>query len=116
MLKTNALFCDEVVAKGEIAALDEIYSADAKILPPGAPMIEGREEVKAFWKQAIASLGVKKATLTTIDAEQVGDGVLEIGKAELRLANGQSVHGKYVVHWKQEGVRWKWHVDIWNMN
>jgi ketosteroid isomerase-like protein len=23
---------------------------------------------------------------------------------------------KYVVYWRQEDGRWKWHVDIWNMN
>jgi len=23
---------------------------------------------------------------------------------------------KYVVYWRQEDGRWKWHVDIWNPN
>ena len=23
---------------------------------------------------------------------------------------------KYVVYWRQEDGRWKWHVDIWNSN
>ena len=23
---------------------------------------------------------------------------------------------KYVVYWKQDAGRWKWHVDIWNQN
>jgi hypothetical protein len=42
--------------------------------------------------------------------------VVEIGRAELVLANGQAVPVKYVVHWKNEGGAWKWHTDIWNMN
>lgn len=116
MRETNALFCDSVVAKGEIAVLDKIYTAGARILPPGAAMVAGREQIKAFWKQAIAGLGVQKATLATVDTEQAGDGIIEIGKGELNLANGQVVELKYVVHWKQEGGRWKWNVDIWNLN
>jgi ketosteroid isomerase-like protein len=49
-----------------------------------------------------------------------GDGVVEIGKATLTVEPpGQSVaqmEVKYVVYWRQEGNRWKWHVDIWNQN
>jgi ketosteroid isomerase-like protein len=26
------------------------------------------------------------------------------------------MEAKYVVCWKQEDGRWKWHVDIWNQN
>jgi len=38
-------------------ALDRIYTVNARVLPPGALMIEGREQIKAFWKQAIARNG-----------------------------------------------------------
>jgi ketosteroid isomerase-like protein len=82
---------------------------------PGAPMIEGREQIKAFWKQAIAGMGLTAAKLTTVNAESAGDGIVEIGRADL-TANGQIVTVKYVVHWKQEGGAWKWNVDIWNQN
>ena len=116
MRETNALFCDNVVAKGDFAVLDKVYTASARILPPGAAMIGGREQIKAFWKQAIAGMAIKSATLTTVDAEQAGDVILEIGQAGLTLAGGQSVDVKYVVHWKQEDGRWKWNVDIWNLN
>jgi len=26
------------------------------------------------------------------------------------------MEAKYVVYWRQEDGRWKWHVDIWNAN
>jgi len=79
-------------------------------------MIEGREPIKAFWQGAIASLGLKSAKLTTVDAEAIGDRVFEIGHAELLVGGGETVTVKYVVQWKQEDGHWKWHVDIWNMN
>jgi ketosteroid isomerase-like protein len=49
-----------------------------------------------------------------------GDGVVEIGRATLAVhPQGQSatqIEVKYVVYWRQEDGRWKWHVDIWNHN
>ena len=55
MRHTNEVFDSEVFKNGNIDALDQVYTADARILPPGAPMIEGRPHIKEFWKQAIAS-------------------------------------------------------------
>jgi ketosteroid isomerase-like protein len=114
MRRTNELFDLEVVQKQNMEALDRIYTAGAHVLPPGAPMVEGRAEIKSFWKRALTSLGVTRAKLRTIHAEAAGDAVVEIGEADLTVAGGQVVTVKYVVHWKQENGTWKWNVDIWN--
>ncbi len=49
-----------------------------------------------------------------------GDGVVEIGRAKLTIEpDGQAaseMEVKYVVRWRNEDGRWKWHVDIWNQN
>ena len=116
MAATNAVFDTELVNTGNFDLLDRVYTADARILPPGAPMVTGRANIKEFWKGAIAALGVKSAKLATVDAEMTGDSVVEIGKADLVVADGSTVTLKYVVHWKQEDGSWKWHVDIWNPN
>jgi ketosteroid isomerase-like protein len=115
MRATNELFQTEVVGKQNLEALDRVYTENARILPPGAPMIEGREPIKAFWKQAIAGMGATAAKLSTVVAESAGDSVVEIGKADLTVTGGQ-VTVKYVVQWKQEGGAWKWNLDIWNLN
>jgi ketosteroid isomerase-like protein len=115
MRQTNELFCAEVGGKRNIEALDRVYTSDARILPPGAPMVEGRQAIKEFWAQAIPGLDVKSVTLATVTAEMAGDSVVEIGRAELVTPAGTAV-AKYVVHWKQENGAWKWTVDIWNMN
>jgi len=116
MRQTNELFNSEVVAKRNISGLDQVYTGNARILPPGAEMIVGRDQIKAFWQQAIAGLGLKSVKLTTVEAESLGDSVLEIGRADLGLTGGQTLTVKYVVLWKQEAGQWKWHVDIWNPN
>ena len=120
MASTNQLFHNEVFGRRNLAALDDIYTKDARILPPGAPMIAGREAIKAFWGNVIESLNATSAELTSVDVMPAGDGLVEIGKATLITASqGQpaaQMDVKYVVYWRQEEDRWKWHVDIWNSN
>lgn len=120
MAETNDLFNSEVFGKRNFDALDQIYTADARILPPGAPLIAGREGIKKFWAEMISGANAKAAVLTSLDVMESGEGAVEIGKAVLGVdPAGQpeaQMEAKYVVFWKQEDGRWKWHVDIWNMN
>ncbi|HWC97594.1 MAG TPA: nuclear transport factor 2 family protein [Candidatus Sulfopaludibacter sp.] len=112
----NRTFEQHVVAQRNIDALDNVYTKDARILPPGGEMVSGRENIKAFWKGAIEGLNVSAVTLSTVDFEAAGDTGYEIGRAVLSFAGGGEMVAKYVVIWKQEDGMWKWHVDIWNPN
>jgi ketosteroid isomerase-like protein len=120
MARTNSIFNSEVFGNRNFAALDDIYTSDARILPPGAPMISGREAIKKFWSDLIQSANAKSAVLSTVDVVPAGDGLVEIGRAILAIEpQGQSrsqLEVKYVVFWRLENGRWKWHVDIWNQN
>jgi ketosteroid isomerase-like protein len=115
MSKVNDLFNMEVIGNRNFGALDQIYTADARILPPGAPMITGREGIRDFWRDLVQGGNVKSAALTSVDVMPSGDGVVEIGKATI-VAEGGSMEVKYVVCWRKENGHWKWHVDIWNTN
>ena len=118
--QTNDLFSTEVVGKRNFAALDDIYTQDARILPPEAPMISGRELIKQFWSDLAHSANVKSAALASVDVIPAGEDAVEIGRATLTIdAPAQSlteIEVKYVVFWRRESGRWKWHVDIWNPN
>ena len=116
MRHTNEFFDAQVIQPNYCDALDRVYTVHARVLPPGAPMIEGREAIKGFWKQAIVGLGLKSVKLATVEAEMAGDSVVEIGSADLTVGDGSIVTVKHVVHWKQEDGAWKWNVDIWNPN
>jgi ketosteroid isomerase-like protein len=120
MASTNDLFTSEVFGKRNFDALDDIYTAEARILPPGAPMISGREAIKEFWSNLIQSVNARSGALASIDVMSAGDGVVELGRATLKVGpEGQAateMEVKYVVYWRQEDGRWKWHVDIWNQN
>jgi len=115
--KTNRTF-EEAVTSGDMSALDAVYTVDARILPPGAAMVSGRENIKQFWQAAIAGLNVGSIQLETVDFTLSGDTGYEIGRATLNFATDgvPPMIAKYVVVWKQEDGAWKWHVDIWNPN
>jgi ketosteroid isomerase-like protein len=120
MAATNALFNSEVFGKRNFAALDDVYTSDAHILPPGAPLISGREAIKKFWSDLIQSVNATSAVLSSVDVMPTSEGPVEIGRAILTIhPDGQAeslLEVKYVVFWRQENGRWKWHVDIWNTN
>ena len=78
-------------------------------------MIAGGAAIKSFWADFIKATSATAATLETVDAIVDGDGVVEIGKALVTMPTGQ-LEVKYVVYWREEDSRWKWHVDIWNQN
>jgi ketosteroid isomerase-like protein len=78
-------------------------------------MISGRDAITKFWSDLIQSVNATAGVLVTVDAMPAGDGVVEIGQATLTTPGGQ-MEVKYVVYWKVEDGRWKWHVDIWNSN
>jgi ketosteroid isomerase-like protein len=106
---------EQAVNAGDLArAAREVYTKNARVLPPGAPMVEGREEVAEFWTAAAAQLGIKQVRLETVELDAHAGHAHEIGRAHLTLASGETAIGKYVVLWKQEDGDWRWDVDIWN--
>ena len=120
MAATNDLFNTQVFGKRNFEALDNVYTANARILPPGAPMISGRKAIKEFWSSLIQSANAKSAALATVDVTLAGDGVIEVGRATLTIqpegGAAAEIEAKYVVYWRQEDGLWKWHIDIWNQN
>jgi ketosteroid isomerase-like protein len=120
MQSTYDLFNAEVFGKQNFAALNDIYTRNARILPPGAPMISGRDAIRKFWSDLVQSANAKSAVLMSVDVIQAGEGVVEIGKAILTVEPpdqpAAQMEVKYVVYWREEDSRWKWHIDIWNQN
>jgi uncharacterized protein (TIGR02246 family) len=108
---------EQAFHRGDAAGIAALYSGNARILPPGSEMMQGRAAIQAFW-QAAMDLGIKEAELETLDVEEGGEQLArEIGRYVLTIQQGSETvkrPGKYVVVWKQEGGDWKLDVDIWN--
>ncbi len=103
--------------KGDSAAVAAMYTEDAVLLPPGADMVKGRENIRAFWAKMAEQ--VQDVKLTTMDVKPLGpEAAREIGTFSLKTKGAQpeEVSGKYVVVWQKAGSDWKLATDIWNSN
>jgi uncharacterized protein (TIGR02246 family) len=101
-------------ARGDAAGMAALYTANGQLLPTHSDFITGTQAIQGFW-QAVIDMGIKEATLETLEVEGQNEMAYEVGKFALRGSAGQILdRGKYVVIWKREGGRWKLHRDIWN--
>ena len=114
---TSRIFEEEVVGRGDFAALSRVYTEGARLMSPGVPMITGLPGITEYWKGAAAALGVTAVVLRTEELTVTSDRAAELGRLEIRTAPGTPpILGKYIVLWKQEGGAWKWDVDCWNLD
>jgi uncharacterized protein (TIGR02246 family) len=95
-----------------------LYTADAVVIPPGAPRAVGRGEIGTLWQSYIDN-GVSDLDLVTTALDEQGDTATELGRFTLTAPDGSggrvTAEGRYMVLWKLEpdGVwRLKW--DGWN--
>jgi uncharacterized protein (TIGR02246 family) len=101
-------------ARQDSAGLARLYTPGGSLLPPGTGELKGQEAIRNFWQGAM-DMGVAKAKLTTVEAEEHGDTAIETGQYVLSSTSGDTLdHGKYLVVWKHQGERWYLHRDIWN--
>lgn len=104
------------VAAGDATAAAACYTADGQVLAPGMDIVRGIPAVEAFWK-GMMSGPVKALTLTSIEVEQHGDTVIEVGYAKMFDAEKKLVDtAKYIVIWKRIDGKWKLHRDMFNSN
>ena len=109
----------EAFNKGDAAAVANMYTMDARLLPPNGETVQGRANIQKFWQGAI-SAGVKIVSLELVDVETQGNVAVEVGRYTTTIpgAGGTTTtdKGKYVLVWKREGGSWKIAVDIFNTN
>ncbi|MEO8755396.1 MAG: SgcJ/EcaC family oxidoreductase [Casimicrobiaceae bacterium] len=100
--------------RGDAQAVANLYTENAQVIAPGAPVARGRTAIAAAWQKAI-NTGVKDIVLSTADVESAGDLACETGVVRLVARDGGVTEGRYVVVWKRAHGQWKLHRDIWNV-
>ena len=111
----NDLF-SEAVTRGDAAAVAALYTDDAWLLPPGAPMIRGKAGIEVFWKTQFEQ--VAAIDLTAVDVAPLGENsAREVGRFGLRRKGHPDVTaGKYLVVWRRLGDAWYLEVDTFNLD
>jgi uncharacterized protein (TIGR02246 family) len=99
--------------RSDATAIGNLYTTGARLLPANSDFVRGTAAIRAFW-QNVMNMGLRSASLETIEVESHGDTAIEVGRYRL-LAAGDALidHGKYIVVWKNDNGTWKLHLDIW---
>jgi len=102
--------------KGDLNSLKAFYTADAKLLPENAGIIERPEAIAGFFGVTM-NMGIKKVKFEAITATSYGDIAIEEGKYTLFVPGDHIAdQGKYIVTWKKVDGMWKVYRDIFNTN
>jgi ketosteroid isomerase-like protein len=82
--------------RGDARAVADLYTENAQVIAPSAPVARGRSAVAAAWQKSIDA-GVKDLSLDTADVESAGDLACETGIVRLVAKDGGVTEGRYVV-------------------
>ena len=99
--------------RGDARAVADLYTENAQVIAPGAPVARGRAAIGAAWQKSIDA-GVRDIALNTAEVDSAGDLACETGVVRLVGRDGAVSEGRYVVVWKRTNGQWKLHRDIWN--
>jgi len=114
----NRDFAAALNAKDAKAAA-ALYTEDAVLIPPGEPLVRGRDAIEEYWRGAIEAGGVRDVSVETMDALSSGSLGYETGSFVL-TANGpdgeaMTDRGRYVELLRREpDGRWLSTHGIWN--
>jgi uncharacterized protein (TIGR02246 family) len=96
-------------------AMAQVYTEDAKVLPPDAPVVEGRAAIRTFFRNLFESRP-EPADFDERELEVLGKYTWRQGIYSVPLPNGSVEYGKFIQLWKlQDGV-WKLHRSMWSPN
>ena len=108
----------QLVSAKDAAGIAELYSEDGAVMPPNAPIGQGRAAIQQTWASMMRMPGFG---LTFVPEQIVvsssGDMALDRGTYSLTIApegTTQTDTGKYVVVWRKISGEWKVAADIFN--
>jgi uncharacterized protein (TIGR02246 family) len=95
------------------------YSDTGSALPFNAPIVTGKDNVRALWKALMAKPGFSlRFAPTRVEVASSGDMAFDVGTFVLNLdddkGTSMTIPGKYVVVWKKQRGDWKVEADIFN--
>jgi uncharacterized protein (TIGR02246 family) len=103
---------------GDANAIMAVYTDDAVVMAPGAPVAKGASAIKQLIEKQVASTRASGITLVlggTHDVAVSGELGWDSGNYTVRDKAGTTVDsGSYLAAWKKTGGKWKIVRDMWN--
>ncbi|EQC51290.1 DUF4440 domain-containing protein [Bacteriovorax sp. DB6_IX] len=109
----------DAVAQGDLDEVVSHYTVDTTFLAPQAPVLTGRDAVKAFYTGALAA-GATALELESLSFEKISKRkYIEIGQNKIHFTDpstGASFvqTNKYMVIWKKVRGNWQVYYDAYN--
>ena len=112
IMKANDRFMSLFAAGDATAFVKGMYTEDAQLMPPNAPMVTGHDNMIEMWG-GMMEAGISPKVITA-SAEAYGKTAIETGTVEIYAGTDKVDEVKYMVIWKKEKSGWMMHKDIWN--
>ncbi len=118
----NAASITAMKSNSDMDKLMSYYTDDAVQLPPNAPMNKGKEAIKAFMNQMMASgMKMTEVSFAVTNVEASGNVAYEVGTYDMAATvpgmGDIKDNGKYITTWKQQADGlWKVTAETWNSN
>lgn len=113
---TRALFQDKLCREHDLSLLDQVYAANATVLPSWAPMVSGRANILEYWKAASETYELESAAVFPRRLEMLGlHHVLEVGDGSITIRGGDTAEIEYLTVWVEEESDWKLLVEAWRI-
>lgn len=106
---------EQAFYRGDADTISRMYTEDAELLIPEAPIVNGRKAIAQIWKSIVGS-GGNTVRVNTGEVQESGDWAYEVGTFTATAPDGNVLNaGKYIVIWKRQSTgEWKTHRDIFN--
>ena len=98
---------------GDAAGMAAFYAEDARLLAEHADLIQGRDAIERFWREAISRTRAADA-LRTIRLDEVtssGDLGYALGVVVVRIPSGPELTTKYATIWQRDADGW-WRLAV----
>jgi uncharacterized protein (TIGR02246 family) len=98
---------------GDADSIGQMYTADAEMFVPGAPVIQGRDAIRETWR-SIVGAGGDTVTIDVREVQESGDLAYDTGHFTASGPDGSILNtGKWIVIWKRQASgAWRVHRDF----
>jgi len=100
-------------AAGDADAIAALHTEDAQVMPPNAPVVEGRGAIRSYYRMVFET----RSAPAKFDEREVivfGRMTYRQGIYELELPDGRREYGKFMQLWKNVDGEWRLHRAMWS--